>query len=504
MSELFDFPNISDISKLSDDPNNLLPIIGVIAPSNECNEKEHTLNGICGTPVQSMDNSRSTSINDDNIGVDTDLDEDLNVDFTNVNVIKQGNKYPLSFRKNELKKEMMQIEQVIDEYTAESPTMEFTNISLKTIPLLILNNTDKYIEMTNLSFQNNNITTINTKLFSYINLTTLNFSKNKILSVPEEIISLVNLTHINLSQNHLVDLPYNMSNLKQMKTIYLTSNDFRQIPPVVLKMHNITCDISMNPNIISFPPFDLMGNINITIDNHPKLKTDLENKFCQHITNTNIGTNIGTDTDTDTNTDTNINTNNTDNELPCDLHQELSVENNNNNNNYKEWIHTEKNIKIIWNNCYPDNIINNLYLGSLQCVSNEYVYECLNIDTIFTVMNEHRTIYKKENMTHVTHNISDIVGCGIDVKKINNIVDELHEILKYNDGCIVHCFLGVSRSSTIIIAYIMKYQNMCFLDAYTYVLKKRPIINPNDGFIELLKVYEKFLITQTVQSLKSN
>lgn len=55
---------------------------------------------------------------------------------------------------------------------------------------------------------------------------------------------------------------------------------------------------------------------------------------------------------------------------------------------------------------------------------------------------------------------------------------------------IVFCRAGHSRSPTIVIAYLMKYENMTFDEAYKYVKNKRNIM-PNNGFIEQLHNYEK-------------
>jgi len=48
---------------------------------------------------------------------------------------------------------------------------------------------------------------------------------------------------------------------------------------------------------------------------------------------------------------------------------------------------------------------------------------------------------------------------------------------------LVHCSMGISRSSTIVIAFIMKKFTFSFSKAYNLVKKKRPIICPNSGFI---------------------
>ena len=52
--------------------------------------------------------------------------------------------------------------------------------------------------------------------------------------------------------------------------------------------------------------------------------------------------------------------------------------------------------------------------------------------------------------------------------------------------------MGLSRSVTVIIAYLMKYNNMKFDEAYNFIAVKK-FIDPNAGFIKQLKIYEEKL-----------
>ena len=61
-----------------------------------------------------------------------------------------------------------------------------------------------------------------------------------------------------------------------------------------------------------------------------------------------------------------------------------------------------------------------------------------------------------------------------------------------NSAILVHCVQGISRSSTIVIAYLMKRENMTLKDAYAHVKNLRPLIRPNKGFLTaLIKLDEK-------------
>jgi protein-tyrosine phosphatase len=60
-------------------------------------------------------------------------------------------------------------------------------------------------------------------------------------------------------------------------------------------------------------------------------------------------------------------------------------------------------------------------------------------------------------------------------------------------GVLVHCYAGVSRSSTCVIAYLMQEKDMTFEQAFSFASKKRPVIFPNMGFQRQLTEFERLL-----------
>ena len=65
----------------------------------------------------------------------------------------------------------------------------------------------------------------------------------------------------------------------------------------------------------------------------------------------------------------------------------------------------------------------------------------------------------------------------------------IDEAVKNNGKVLVHCMAGISRSSSIVIGYLMKSNNMSFEEALEHVKTQRPATNPNSGFRDQLKRY---------------
>lgn len=64
--------------------------------------------------------------------------------------------------------------------------------------------------------------------------------------------------------------------------------------------------------------------------------------------------------------------------------------------------------------------------------------------------------------------------------------DFIHKALKNKDGkVLVHCIMGMSRSATLVLAYLMLHQRLTLLNALKHVIQKRAIY-PNRHFLSLL------------------
>ena len=148
-------------------------------------------------------------------------------------------------------------------------------------------------------------------------------------------------------------------------------------------------------------------------------------------------------------------------------------------------------MKLLKEDYFPIELIDNLYIGTIGAASNLKQLEKNKITHIL-IAGEGIKKYFPDKFTYIQFNILDT-----EIQNIKQYFEQANEFINNainnNGKVLVHCHAGISRSSTICIAYIMKYKKMKFEDALKFVRQKRPKISPNKGFIQQLRNYEKEL-----------
>ncbi|XP_063061648.1 dual specificity protein phosphatase 14-like [Engraulis encrasicolus] len=71
------------------------------------------------------------------------------------------------------------------------------------------------------------------------------------------------------------------------------------------------------------------------------------------------------------------------------------------------------------------------------------------------------------------------------------VAERIHS--NQSGSTLVHCSAGRSRSASLVMAYLMRFQGADLLQAYRWVLEARPFIRPNAGFWRQLLEYERRL-----------
>lgn len=97
---------------------------------------------------------------------------------------------------------------------------------------------------------------------------------------------------------------------------------------------------------------------------------------------------------------------------------------------------------------------------------------------------------KLKNVSHQSYNIVDSVDVDI-TKVFDNIFSDVDKIRASGEKVLAHCKLGMSRSATVVIGYLMHAGIVTSLRAaYEMVVTARPIVMPNEGFRRQLCKYE--------------
>lgn len=73
-----------------------------------------------------------------------------------------------------------------------------------------------------------------------------------------------------------------------------------------------------------------------------------------------------------------------------------------------------------------------------------------------------------------------------------------------NKRIYVHCNAGISRSATVVVAYVMFRLKMNLQDALNFVKHLRPTINPNVGFLQQLKTLEQIYLADNGDSINNS
>ena len=74
------------------------------------------------------------------------------------------------------------------------------------------------------------------------------------------------------------------------------------------------------------------------------------------------------------------------------------------------------------------------------------------------------------------------------LERATSFINQAH---KSGGIILVHCQMGISRSTSCVIAYMIKYMGFTTMSALEFIRKKRPQVMPNIGFLQQLTNYEK-------------
>jgi protein-tyrosine phosphatase len=132
-----------------------------------------------------------------------------------------------------------------------------------------------------------------------------------------------------------------------------------------------------------------------------------------------------------------------------------------------------------------------LQLGTEWNASN---YDTLVADQVTHILNVSSEVdnFFPDTFKYLNVRVLDVNETEL-VKEFDRTNRFIAEAKEQGTCCLVHCKMGVSRSASCVIAFLMKEYNWSLEQAYQHTKQKRTCINPNDGFRHQLLTYESIL-----------
>eukprot|EP01060_Flectonema_neradi_P038870 TRINITY_DN8303_c0_g1_i1.p1 TRINITY_DN8303_c0_g1~~TRINITY_DN8303_c0_g1_i1.p1 ORF type:complete len:436 (+),score=69.34 TRINITY_DN8303_c0_g1_i1:120-1310(+) len=297
-------------------------------------------------------------------------------------------------------------------------------------------NLESATSLTNLNLMQNSIRELPEEIGSLTGLKYLNLSVNRIKEIPYTVVQWEQITEINLSSNLLSSLPEEFGFLMSLRTLTLDFNYFTEIPDCLCELEIEKLYIVENSGITEFPDREWFESfqkpLEIAIDNSPSLSRS-----------------------------------------------------------WDEMKDTLPLITIKWNKIWPDHVSDGIYLGSLRTAQNQTVFEQLNITHVLTCGRNMKTSLPK-GTCHLQLEVEDNEVEDLS-PHFNRAIAFIKSAIDQKGSVLIHCFAGVSRSSTVCIAYLMREKGMHCDDAIGFLKTCRPAINPNPSFRLQLHRFQELL-----------
>ncbi|ORY05000.1 DSPc-domain-containing protein [Basidiobolus meristosporus CBS 931.73] len=145
---------------------------------------------------------------------------------------------------------------------------------------------------------------------------------------------------------------------------------------------------------------------------------------------------------------------------------------------------------------FPSRILPYLYLGDYNHATNPDLLRLLGITHILSAGEDTKQSTRAFEILYLDNLLDD----GVDslVPYLDECVEFIEAAEAAHKKVLVHCRVGVSRSASIVIAYLMKALKKSFSEAYLITRARRMtvVIQPNLRFVYELLMYERRLIEQ--------
>ncbi|KAK9479912.1 protein-tyrosine phosphatase-like protein [Lipomyces japonicus] len=130
-----------------------------------------------------------------------------------------------------------------------------------------------------------------------------------------------------------------------------------------------------------------------------------------------------------------------------------------------------------------------IYIGSQFALYGQQFLAQSNVTHVLSILRGDIDDKHTANFKHKQIHVDDEHDEDI-LQYFSEAIEFIEEAVSNGGSVLVHCVAGISRSATVVIAYVMWKHKVSFEDALATVKSGREIANPNDSFVEQLQIFQ--------------
>lgn len=134
-----------------------------------------------------------------------------------------------------------------------------------------------------------------------------------------------------------------------------------------------------------------------------------------------------------------------------------------------------------------------IIIGNGETVCDISYLKSLGVTHVLNTAEEHVMVnpakYANHGIQYFGFHVDDLPHCDIS-RYFRRSTDFIHSAVSGGGLVVVNCYMGLSRSASCVLAYLIAKQDMSLNKALDYVKRSRAV-RPNEGFLKQLKVFER-------------
>uniref|UniRef100_A0A1A8GJQ7 Dual specificity phosphatase 22a n=1 Tax=Nothobranchius korthausae TaxID=1143690 RepID=A0A1A8GJQ7_9TELE len=140
-----------------------------------------------------------------------------------------------------------------------------------------------------------------------------------------------------------------------------------------------------------------------------------------------------------------------------------------------------------------NKVVDGLYLGNIRDSENRESLSKNGITHILSVYNNAKSVI--EDRKYLCIHAADTSSQNL-LQHFKESIGFIHECRLNGGACLVHCLAGVSRSTTMVVAYLMTVTHYSWEECLSAVKAVRSFVGPNYGFQQQLEEYQNTKVSE--------